>query len=118
MCGDLGSNWRKFKNNFSLFSIATGCEAKAKEVQTAVLLHCLGEEAYEVLETLDLTANERTDPDKIIEQLYVHFLPESNPSLETHKFTSFRCPLSCNHVRKDCKKQFVLIYRLGIYVGM
>ncbi|KAG5886958.1 hypothetical protein JTB14_011914 [Gonioctena quinquepunctata] len=55
MCGDLGSNWRKFKNNFSLYSIATGCKEKAKEVQAAVLLHCLGEEANEVLETLDLT---------------------------------------------------------------
>ncbi|KAG5877003.1 hypothetical protein JTB14_020657 [Gonioctena quinquepunctata] len=88
MCGDLGSNWRKFKNNFSLYSIATGCKEKAKEVQAAVLLHCLGEEANEVLETLDLTANDRTDPDKIIKQLDVHFLPKSNPSVETHKFNS------------------------------
>ncbi|KAG5883266.1 hypothetical protein JTB14_024241 [Gonioctena quinquepunctata] len=68
MCGDLGSNWRKFENNFSLYSIPTGCKEKAKEVQAAVLLHCLGEEANEVLETLDLTANDRTDPDKIIQQ--------------------------------------------------
>ncbi|KAG5887510.1 hypothetical protein JTB14_036233 [Gonioctena quinquepunctata] len=88
MCGDLGSNWRKFKNNFSLYSIATGCKEKAKEVQAAVLLHCLGEEANEVLETLDLTANDRTDPAKIIKQLDVHFLPKSNPSVETHKFNS------------------------------
>ncbi|KAG5870574.1 hypothetical protein JTB14_029721 [Gonioctena quinquepunctata] len=88
MCGDLGSNWRKFKNNFSLYSIATGCKEKAKEVQAAVLLHCLGKEANEVLDTMDLTANERTDPDKIIKQLDVHFLPKSNPSVETHKFNS------------------------------
>ncbi|KAG5871032.1 hypothetical protein JTB14_010583 [Gonioctena quinquepunctata] len=74
MCGDLGSNWRKFR--------------KKKEVQAAVLLHCLGEEANEVLETLYLTANGRTDPDKIIKQLDVHFLPKSNPSVETHKFNS------------------------------
>ncbi|KAG5880756.1 hypothetical protein JTB14_010939 [Gonioctena quinquepunctata] len=88
MCGDLGSNWRKFKNNFSLYSIATGFKEKTKEVQAAVLLHCLGEEANEVLETLDLTANDRTYPDKIIEQLDVHFPPKSNPSVETHKFNS------------------------------
>ncbi|KAG5870590.1 hypothetical protein JTB14_010834 [Gonioctena quinquepunctata] len=28
------------------------------------------------------------DPDKIIEQLDVHFLPKSNPSVKTHKFNS------------------------------
>ncbi|KAG5870812.1 hypothetical protein JTB14_004638 [Gonioctena quinquepunctata] len=84
MCGNLGSNWWKFKKYFSLYSIATGCEEKAREVQAAVLLHCLGEEANEVLETL----NDRTDPDKIIKQLDVHFLPKSNPNVETHKFNS------------------------------
>ncbi|KAG5895295.1 hypothetical protein JTB14_029128 [Gonioctena quinquepunctata] len=46
------------------------------------------EEANEVLETLDLTANERIDPDRIIKQLDVHFLPKSNPIVETHKFNS------------------------------
>lgn len=88
MSGDLGSNWRKFKNSFTLYLVATGCKEKPKEVQAAVLLHCLGEEVNEVLETLDLTADEKTDPDTIVKKLDVYFLPKCNSSVETHKFNS------------------------------
>lgn len=36
---DLGSNWKKFKNNLELYMAATGCKNKDGEIKCAVLVN-------------------------------------------------------------------------------
>lgn len=88
MCleGDVGENWKKNKNNFELYAVATGCKHRGKNVHAAVLLHCLGEQAYEIFEVLEVSKEDRQDPEAIIKLLNNHFPPKSNPSVETRKF--------------------------------
>ncbi|KAK5644833.1 hypothetical protein RI129_006133 [Pyrocoelia pectoralis] len=86
--GNQGMNWKKFKNNFELFSVATGCSEKSKKVQAAVLLHCIGEETLEIIETLGLTEEEKNDPKVIIKKLDEYFIPKANVSVERHKFNT------------------------------
>ena len=48
LTGNLSKNWRKFKQRFEIYSIASGLNEKAEGIQVASLLHLVGEEALEV----------------------------------------------------------------------
>lgn len=86
--GEQGQNWKKFKKAMEVYMIASGCADKDKRIQAAVWLHCLGEEAGEILDTLGITETEKSDPVKIIKYLDEHFLPKVNISIERHKFNT------------------------------
>ena len=49
--GNLSKNWRKWKQRFELYSAASGLKDKDKGVQSATLLHVVGEEALEIYNT-------------------------------------------------------------------
>ena len=51
LTGNLSENWRKFKQRFEIYSIASGLNEKAEEIQVASLLHLVGEDALEVFDT-------------------------------------------------------------------
>lgn len=61
---------------------------KPKQVRAAVLLHYVGEEAKEVVKNMELTIEEKRDPDTLIRILDEYYLPKCNPSVETHKFNN------------------------------
>ncbi|XP_023229307.1 uncharacterized protein LOC111629653 [Centruroides sculpturatus] len=86
--GDLGANWKKFKKSYLLYSTATELTTKNNETQAAILLHCLGEEALEIFETLELSEEEAKQPNVILEKLELYFIPKSNQSVESHKFNT------------------------------
>ena len=88
MEGDLGANWQKFKDNFEIYLIATGCNRQAAVVQAAVLQHCMGQGAKDILDTLELTSNEKKDKNKILKELDEYFIPQKNTSIERHKFNT------------------------------
>ncbi|KAK9712563.1 hypothetical protein QE152_g24829 [Popillia japonica] len=76
--GDVGKNWKRFKNNWNLYATATGCIECGKEVQAATFLHIIGEETRDILETLELTEIEMKDVNAIILRLDNYFLPKLN----------------------------------------
>ncbi|RZC37661.1 hypothetical protein BDFB_002824, partial [Asbolus verrucosus] len=96
----------KFKENYQLYVTASGCYARDKPVQAAVLLHCVGEEPREIIKTLELSPEEMRDPDQILMKLDAHFVPASNVSIERHKFnTRVQQPQeSFDNFLKDLKK--------------
>ena len=86
--GDLGENWKRFKKTYTLYSTATEVDKKDEETQAAILLHCIGEDAMEIFDTLDLSQTEQKNPAKIIEKFEAYFLPKTNQSVESHKFNT------------------------------
>ena len=48
---NLADAWRRWKQHFEVFSLASGCSKKAKKVQAITLLHVAGPEALEVYNT-------------------------------------------------------------------
>lgn len=88
MAGDLGVNWKKFKNNFELYCMATGCSEKPQSVQAAVLLHCIGEEALDIYQSFELSDDEKTNSKVLLEKFGEYFLPKQNISVESHKFNT------------------------------
>ena len=49
--GEQTLNWKKFKKSFELYLIATGANKKTEEIEAAMLMHCIGEQAIDVIDT-------------------------------------------------------------------
>ena len=47
----VAENFKKFKQSFEIFQVASGLESKAKEIQSMTLLHVVGSDALEIYNT-------------------------------------------------------------------
>ncbi|GBL80174.1 hypothetical protein AVEN_29154-1 [Araneus ventricosus] len=88
--GNMADNWRRFKQLFEIYLIASGNETKSSEVKVAILLNAAGEEAVEVFNTFNLSAEDRKDFDKVIHQFEKFTTPKKNVVVERFIFNQ-RC---------------------------
>ena len=51
MEGNISENWRRWRQRFELFLVASGAAEKPEETKVAKLLHTVGEEALEAYNT-------------------------------------------------------------------
>lgn len=86
--GDLGRNWKAWKENFKVYLSASGCINKEKEIQAAVLLHSIVREVTEILNLLSIMDEQKKDSDGIITMLDGYFIPKTNLSFACHKFNT------------------------------
>ena len=87
--GNIAENWRRWKQRFEIFSLASGLAEKATGVQAATFLHVAGPEALEVYNTFSwLTANYKNKVDKIMENFDQYCNPRKNVTWERHKFNT------------------------------
>ena len=83
--GNLSENWRKWKQRFELYSTASGLGEKDEKVQSATLLHVVGEEALEIYNTFEW--NERGDENKvscIMDKFEAYCNPRKKVTWERH----------------------------------
>ena len=87
--GNISSNWKKFKQKYTNYEIATGISSKDSSTRVATLLTVIGNDAIDVFNTL--TWDEEGD-DKKIEKVLLkfeeHCEPMKNVSYERYKFFS------------------------------
>ncbi|KAG8184341.1 hypothetical protein JTE90_006744 [Oedothorax gibbosus] len=69
---------------------AAGHTTKTKQVQLAILLNVIGEEAVEVFNTFDLTVEEQKDYGKVLGAFENYAKPRKNVVVERYIFNS-RC---------------------------
>ena len=53
--GNLAENWRKWRQEFEFFMVATESDAKSDKVQTSILLTCIGQKGCDVYNTFTFT---------------------------------------------------------------
>ena len=51
--GNLAENWRRWKQRFELYIIATEANKKSEKIQSSILLHTIGEDALDVYNTFE-----------------------------------------------------------------
>lgn len=74
--GNIAKNWRKWRQQFELFSAASGLSEKAEKVQSATLLHVAGPEALEVYNTFSWDNNgDENKVAKILEKFQAYCNP-------------------------------------------
>ena len=76
--GNIAESWRRWKQRFNIFSLASGLSRKDAKVQAASFLHVAGLEALEVYNTFTWDdADDKNKVDKIIER-FDQYLIASN----------------------------------------
>lgn len=88
LTGNLAENWRKWVQRLRLYLSASGLDGRAEDRKIAVLLHCIGEDALEIYNTLDITYAD--DENKTMEEVLTAFekycAPRKNTVFERHQF--------------------------------
>jgi hypothetical protein len=82
----VGENWTRFKEQWINFEIATGTAGDAKAKRAAAFLTCVGNEAYDVFRSLDLTDDHRKDIDRIIAAFETFCIGSVNVTYERYVF--------------------------------
>ena len=55
---DIAENWRRWKQRWSLFVIASGAHEKGENIQCVTFLHMIGEDALNIYDTFTFQNNE------------------------------------------------------------
>ncbi|KAJ8880891.1 hypothetical protein PR048_017364 [Dryococelus australis] len=86
--GNVCENFRKFKQNFAIFMLATGFVSKPSLVKVAMLLNVIGDEAVVLYYTFELMAEDRQDYEKVLKAFEDYCDPVKNIVVERFKFHS------------------------------
>lgn len=71
-----------------LASTALRFYAHTQPLRSGERRHCVGQEAREIFATFDLKEKEQDDPETTIKYFDSYFLPQTNISVERHKFNN------------------------------
>ena len=89
--GNLRENWRQWVQRFDLCLMASGKIKEKEDVQCAILLHVVGEEALEIYNTFQFI-NEK-DPHKldVLKSKFEEYVnPRKNTVFERYKFWEYK----------------------------
>src|SRR3989442_2361033 len=83
--GEIAVNWNRFKSMWSNYEMATDLTAESKEKRTAVLLTCIGNEAYDVFQSMVFSEeSHRQDIDRVIKAFDDYCIGETNVTYERY----------------------------------
>ena len=88
LAGNIAENWRKFKQEFELYLVATGLDTKTSRHKIALLLHVARKQAIDVYNTFSFTEEEDGDFDSVIEKFNSYCNPMKNETYERYVFHS------------------------------
>ena len=87
--GNISENWKKFKQKFTNYEIATGINKKETATRVATLLTVIGNDAIDVFNTITWDAEgDDTKIEKVLQKFEEHCEPKKNVSYERYKFFS------------------------------
>jgi len=76
---NVSDKWRKWKQRFELFSLASGLSSKDEGIQATTFLHVIGPDALEVYNTFSWEeAGDEKKVTKILEKLEAYCIPRRN----------------------------------------
>lgn len=84
--GNVSENWKNFKRQLELFMTATELNAKTSEVKAAVVLNLIGQDAIDVFDTFDLTAEQKKSYDEVLKAFDTFCKPKTNELYERYIF--------------------------------
>lgn len=91
--GDIPTNFRKWRQQFSIYMEASGLKDNTKitsERKAAILLHAIGAEVQEIYETMDIPVDDKKDWEKLLQHFELQFKPKENETVNRHLFHTRR----------------------------
>ena len=95
--GNVRENWRRWKQEFELYLVATESDGKSKKVKSSILLTCIGKRAREIYNTFTFANDEdkKSSPrTAILERTQLSYAISSFPT--TNRTDSLSMILSPN----------------------
>ena len=87
--GNVTENWRRFKQKFEIYLVASGHEKKTKKEKTCILLNLAGEQAIEIYNTFAYVEEEsEEDVDVVLKKFEEYCNPKRNVTYERHVFNT------------------------------
>ena len=87
LSGNLRENWRRWVQQFDLYLTASGKVKERENVQCAILLHLIGEDALEIYNTFTFAEGESRDEIEILKKKFEDYAnPRKNTVFERYKF--------------------------------
>ena len=85
--GNVAENWKRFKQRFELYNVASGLSKKDEKTQTSMLLHVIGDKALDIYNTFTFAASgDEMRLEKVMEKFESYCMPKRNVTYERHKF--------------------------------
>ena len=88
--GDLTVNWKRWRQEFEIYSIATELNGKDEKIQCAQLLYNLGAEGMNIFNSFTFTATEKDKIEVLKKKFEDYFVPKKNLTYERYKFFTSR----------------------------
>ncbi|XP_030851255.1 uncharacterized protein K02A2.6-like [Strongylocentrotus purpuratus] len=88
LTGNLAENWKRFKQRFELYNVASGMSKTEEKAQTSMLLHVIGEEALDIYNTFQFEEDtgDEMKLEKVLKKFENYCMPKRNVTFERHKF--------------------------------
>ena len=83
--GNTSEIWRRFKQQFQKYLVASGSQDKDDTNKIAILLNFAGEDAIEVFNTFEFSEGEDKKLDKVIKQFETYCSPRKNVVFERYQ---------------------------------
>ena len=79
MEGNVVENWKRWKQDFNFYLVATESDTKSDKIKSSLLLHCIGEKCREIYNTLAFDNEEdKLVYASIIEKFEAYLAPKKN----------------------------------------
>ncbi|KAJ8412539.1 hypothetical protein AAFF_G00128750 [Aldrovandia affinis] len=88
LSGNLAENWRKWEQRLNLYFVASGLTDKSEERKIAVMLHCVGEDALEIYNALNVqyADAQAKKMEEVLTAFRQYCAPRKNTVFERHQF--------------------------------
>ena len=86
--GNAAESWKRWRQRWDLYVKASGANEKAEDIQCALLLHMIGEDALRVYETFVFADADKNLITPLIQKFEEHFNPQKNVTFERYIFNT------------------------------
>ena len=99
--------WLQWRKRFEQFRIASGLSIESKARQVNTLLYCLGKEVDDVLNSTNITDENRKKYEEVLAKFDSFFKVQKNVTIEQARFNS-----RCQQERETSEQYITALYNL------
>ena len=88
LSGNVSDNWQKWKQKWNLYKVASGVNEKNEDIQCAIFLHMIGEDALRMYDTFVFTIEEKNQIAPLVQKFESYFSPKKNITYERYLFNT------------------------------
>ena len=84
LSANLATEWKRFHSQWTNYCVATDLTDQSMKKRTATFLAIIGNEAYELFQSMDLSESDREDLDTVVEKFREYCIGEINVTYERY----------------------------------